>query len=169
MAHPLRVNAIELLRRPGSERVLDTTVTVEELGVDDPRLDPRAEVRVNLRLDVLTDGIVVNGTLRTQWRGTCRRCAADAAGPLECDVHELYQQVITDPDAFELGDLLDLEPMVREILLLDAPAVPLCRTECAGLCPVCGTDRNSGPCSCDNEVSDPRWAALDQLRNDLDH
>ena len=47
MAHPLRVNAIELLRRPGSERVLDTTVTVEELGVDDPRLDPRAEVRVN--------------------------------------------------------------------------------------------------------------------------
>lgn len=164
MASPLRVNAVELLRRPGSERVVETELTIGELAIDDGRFHTDDIVGVALRLDVLTDGIVVNGELRTMWHGTCRRCAAPASGSLQCDVHELYQRVVTDPDAFELGDLLDLEPMVREVLLLDAPLVPLCRDDCKGLCPVCGIDLNVETCSCTNEVADPRWAALDDLK-----
>lgn len=167
MASPLRVNAVELLRRPGTERVLATTLTIGELGIDDPRFAPDDPVDVALRLEALTDGIVVTGRLGSSWHGTCRRCAAPATGALECEVHELYQRVVTDPDAFELGDLLDLEPMVREVLLLDAPLVPLCRPDCSGLCPVCGADLNSETCSCASEVVDPRWAALDELKGRL--
>ena len=66
-----------------------------------------------------------------------------AAGEVHSEIHELYQQVVTDPDAFELvGDQLDLAPMVREVIVLDAPMSPLCRDDCQGLCPECGVDLN---------------------------
>ncbi len=168
MASPLRLNAVELLHRPGSERVVETSLTIGELGIDDPRFVADEPVDVVLRLEALTDGIVVRGNLHATWHGTCRRCAAPAIGALDSEVHELYQRQVTDPDAFELGDLLDLEPMVREVLLLDAPLVPLCRPDCRGLCPTCGVDRNHEACGCSQDAADPRWAALDELKGRLD-
>ena len=168
MANPLRVNAAELLRRPGSEKHLELQVTVADLGLDDERFRPGDAVVVHLRLEALTDGIVVNGEVVAPWHGICRRCATTATGELHSEVHELYQETVTDPDAFPLeGEQLDLEPMVREVLVLDAPQSPLCRPDCAGLCPQCGTDLNTGSCGCQQVAADPRWAALDQLKGVL--
>jgi uncharacterized protein len=164
-AHPLRVNAAELLRRPGSEKDVELRATVAEIGLVDERFWDADPVSIQLRLESLTDGIVVNGEVDATWHGVCRRCALPAEGDLHSDVHELYQYVVTDPEAFELvGDVLDLEPMVREVLVLDAPASPLCRPDCAGLCPVCGIDRNTDTCSCQEAPVDSRWGALDALR-----
>ena len=164
-AHPLRVNAAELLRRPGSEKDVELRATVAEIGLVDERFWDADPVSIELRLESLTDGIVVNGQVSAIWHGVCRRCALPAEGELHSDVHELYQYVVTDPEAFELvGDVLDLEPMVREVLVLDAPASPLCRPDCAGLCPVCGIDRNTDTCSCQEAPVDSRWGALDALR-----
>ncbi len=167
MGSALRVNAAELLRRPGSEKSVDLEVTLDQLGiVDDPRFAADAETRVRLHLEALTDGIVVDGTVDTPWQGTCRRCLADTGGVAQSEVHELYQKVLTDPDAFELeGDLLDLEPLVREMVLLDAPSTPLCREDCAGLCPTCGTNLNEATCDCAPAPADPRWGALDGLKD----
>jgi uncharacterized protein len=170
VANPLLINAAELLRRPGSERRVSLTTTVDELGIADERFAVDDVVTVELRLESLTDGIVVDGTISVPWHGTCRRCLAAAAGMLECEVNELYQHTITDPDAFELtGDQLDLRPMVREVILLDAPRMPLCRPDCAGLCPVCGADRNVDPCDCRQVVTDARWDALVELGAQLAH
>lgn len=167
MASELRINAAELLRRPGSERTVDIEVLLDVLGVlDDPRFAGDAAARVRLRLEALTDGIVIDGTIDTPWHGTCRRCLADTSGVAQSEVHELYQRVLTDPDAFELeGDLLDLEPLVREMVLLDAPATPLCREDCAGLCLTCGANLNDGACGCAPPPADPRWGALDGLKD----
>jgi uncharacterized protein len=168
MPKPLVFNAAELLRRPGSERRISLQPTVSELGIADPRFDPAATVTISLRLESLTDGIVVDGELRAPWADSCRRCLAPAAGEVVSEIHERYQQVITDPDAFQIvGDQIDLEPMVRENLLLDAPIAPVCRVECAGLCPTCGIDRNLASCDCLAIVSDPRWDALSQLKANL--
>ena len=98
-------------------------------------------------LESLTDGIVVDGTICAPVARHVpplpRRRVRASSRPRS---HELYQQVVTDPDAFEIvGDQLDLAPMVREVVLLDAPATPLCRPDCAGLCPTCGIDRNAEP------------------------
>src|SRR5687768_3543405 len=100
MANPLRVNAVELLRRPGTDKEIDVTLDVAELGIDDPRLAPDAPVHVRLRLESLTDGVVVRGTLTTTWHDVCRRCAEPAGGELVSVVDELYQETLTDPDAF---------------------------------------------------------------------
>lgn len=168
MSNPLLINAAELLRRPGSERRLELHSTVAELGIADARFDPQAVVAVTLRLESLTDGIVVDGELRAPWADSCRRCLADAKGEVVCDVHELYQHVVTDPDAFEIvGDQIDLIPMVRENILLDAPLAPVCRDDCAGLCPTCGIDRNTSTCDCVSPITDPRWDALSQLKANL--
>jgi uncharacterized protein len=168
MAHPLRVNAAELLRRPGTEKRIELDATVAELGLVDERFDPDDPVLVRLRLESLTDGIVINGEVTSSWHGICRRCAIPATGTLECHVHELYQVTVTDPEAFQLEDQLDLEPMVREVLVLDAPLSPLCREDCAGLCLQCGVDLNHETCSCVEVAEDPRWDALDQLKGMLD-
>lgn len=160
------LNVAELLRKPGSERQVHLESTIEALGIDDQRL-PLGPVLVDARLEALSDGVVVSGTARARWRGDCRRCLVPLEGPLEVPLHELYQVRVTDPDAFPLEhDQLDLRPMVREALMLDAPANPLCREDCAGICPTCGIDRNSAACSCEVLVRDDRWAALDALRDD---
>ena len=133
--------------------------------VDLTRFTDDAEVDVRLRLDSLNDGIVVDGVLRTPWIGVCRRCLVATSGVAESDVHELYQRVVTATDAFEIvGEQLDLRPVVRELVLLDAPSTPLCRPDCAGLCPTCGADCNERPCICQPPPVDPRWSALDALK-----
>jgi uncharacterized protein len=168
MSNPLLINAAELLRRPGSERRLSLNPTIAELDLVDPRFDREATVEVSLRMESLTDGIVVDGRLRAPWADTCRRCLAPARGEVVCEVGELYQLVITDPDAFEIvGDQIDVGSMVRENILLDAPVAPLCRPDCAGLCPTCGIDRNTATCACVTAAGDPRWDALSQLRANL--
>ena len=167
--NPLLVNAAELLRRPGSDRTIELSVPLVDLDVvDATRFTDDAEVGVHLRLDSLSDGIVVDGVLRTPWIGVCRRCLVDTSGVAESDVHELYQKVVTATDAFEIvGEQLDLRPVVRELVLLDAPSTPLCRPDCAGLCPTCGVDRNKETCACEPPPVDPRWSALDALKGSV--
>lgn len=169
MASPFVVNAAELLRRPGTQKAISLEVPLDDLDIpsDDPRFAPDARAEVVLELESMSDGIVVDGTVRVPWQGTCRRCLEPTDGVSVSEVHELYQRVVTDPDAFEIvGDQLDLRPIARELVLLDTPATPLCRPDCAGLCPTCGTNLNESTCDCAGPPPDPRWAALDQLKGE---
>lgn len=164
--HRLRVNARELLRVPGSERRIEERFDATDLGVDDERVD--GPVGIDLSAVSNVDGVVVSGTISLPWAVACRRCLARVTGTAVVDVDEVYQDVVgVDDDAFVIeGDQIDLAPAVREYVLLELPDGPLCRAECAGICPVCGADRNEAPCACDTSVRDERWAALDELRLD---
>lgn len=169
MANQLALNAAELLRRPGIERSVSIDVAASELDLDDPRLAPDANVHVDVRLESLSDAVVVDGSLTVPWSGMCRRCLASIDGTLDAEVHELFQLRVVDPDASPIvGDVLDLAPVVREIVLVELPFEPTCRPDCAGLCPVCGIDRNVATCRCDARAVDRRWAALEQLRGIVD-
>ncbi|MBN2071380.1 MAG: DUF177 domain-containing protein [Candidatus Krumholzibacteriota bacterium] len=80
---------------------------------------------------------------------------------------------IEDEDDFvflSLGDTFsyDIFPRVREAILLELPIKYLCREECAGICASCGTDLNTGRCECSKEEVDPRWAALDRIKVEID-
>lgn len=166
MTRSLTVNAAELLRRPGMEKALALAATASELDVVDERLDGSVEVGVALHLESLSDGIVVTGSVSAPWHTICRRCLAPIDGMLEAEVHELFQLTLVDPDASPIiGDVVDLAPVVREILLVELPSEPTCRPDCAGLCPSCGTDLNTARCRCDSLPGDDRWSVLDQLRD----
>jgi uncharacterized protein len=168
-AHALVVNVTELLRRPASRKEVHVQVPSEGFTVVDSTVPAGAPVDVDLELESLSDGIVVTGHVRAPWEAACRRCLGPAGGTLDVEVQELYQVHPESDEAFALdGDLLDLEPVVREALLLELPLAPLCRADCAGLCPECGADRNVTDCGHRPAASDARWAALDDLRDRLD-
>ena len=167
MASPLLVNVAELLRRAGSIREIDRQIESEFFKFDDSRIIASSQVDVALTLEALTDGIVVHGKLGAQWSSECRRCLKALTGRAEVEVQELYQSVISDPDAYPItGEQLDLLEMARENVLLAVPLAPLCRADCRGLCPQCGTDLQVETCSCTRAERDNRWAALDSLRID---
>jgi uncharacterized protein len=91
----------------------------------------------------------------------------EVEGVCVSDVAELFQQHPQHDDAVAItGDQIDLGPVVREYVLLDLPDAPLCRDDCAGICPNCGIDRNTGTCDCDTQPIDPRWSALEGLELD---
>jgi uncharacterized protein len=159
---PLRVNAIELLRQPGTERSVDATIPAEPLGVTHERLD--GDIGVALVLESMNDGIVVKGAVRAPWSSGCRRCLKDINGVAAVNVDELYQIELTDEDAYPIENgQLDLTSMVRELALIELDAEQVCAADCAGLCPACGINRNNASCECDTTVTDHRWSALDGL------
>lgn len=163
--HVLRVNARELLRVPGSTRNIEASLDATTLGVDDDRII--GPVGVDLDAVSSIDGIVVAGSITLPWSAPCRRCLTDVTGSAVVGVDEVYQDVVSDHDAYVIeGDQIDLAPAVREYVLIELPDGPLCRDGCAGICPVCGVDRNESSCECDTTVRDDRWAALDQLELD---
>lgn len=164
---PLRINAVELLRQPGAVRHLTLDVAAAPLEAEHERLV--GDLHVELRLTALNDGIDVDGTVSAEWATVCRRCLADVSGTAVGVVDELYQIEPLDPDAYVIEDgQLDLVPLVRETALLELETERLCRDDCAGLCPVCGVDRNTTECSCDTDVRDDRWAALEGFVPDDD-
>jgi uncharacterized protein len=165
----LRLNTVELLRQPGLRRDVDVAIPPSDLDVHDERLV--GDIVVALAAESTVDGIVVSGTVGVRWGDECRRCLAAVDRRQAMEVDELYQDEVVDDDAFELGrDALDLSSTVRDAVVLAlADPPPLCRDDCAGICPVCGADRNVTVCGCDTEVRDDRWAALDHLDLDPPH
>ena len=163
--HRLRVPARELLRVPGSIRSIEASLDAADLGVIDERI--AGPVGVVLEAVSNVDGIVVSGDIAIPWTAACRRCLTDVAGTAVVDVEEIYQDDVIDEDAYAIeGDQIDLAAPIREYVLIELPDGPLCRPDCAGICPVCGADRNEASCDCDTTVRDERWAALDDLHLD---
>jgi uncharacterized protein len=166
--NPLLVNALELLRRPGSSKQFTFPADPSMIEIESSVIVPDSTIDVDLTVESLTDGVVVNGSIRAAFQGECRRCLRPLEGFIDVEVHELYQVQVTDPDAFPIeGDQINLVPMVRETVLLELPEAPVCRPDCAGLCPQCGIDLNTGTCDCVSESIDPRWAVLDSLRDEF--
>ena len=164
MAKPLIVNAVELLRRPGTTKDIDVAVAVLDFEFDDVRIVD-TPVDISVHLESLSTGIHVSGTAHATWAGVCRRCLAPLVERMSVDLDEMYQKGTYDPDAYEIeNDQINLLPMVREGLLLAVPLSPLCREDCPGFCPHCGADLSETHCECDTSASDPRWSALENLK-----
>ena len=168
---PWLVPITSLRRSLGNRRHEERAGRVGELRVADSRVDEHSEVRADVDLDSVDGGIEVSGQVEAPWEGECRRCLRPVSGVLRVGVREMYrprppgERADQDEETYPLkGELLDLRPLVRDAVLLELPIAPLCRPDCAGLCPTCGADRSDGPCGCPPVAADPRWAALDVLR-----
>ena len=161
------VPVTELVRHPGTHKHVHLVTDAEGLRLPEARVPDGAVIDVDVQFEALFDGVMVRGTVTAPWEGICRRCLNAATGVARADVDELYQVAPKTDEAFAFdGDAIDLAPLVRENLLVELPLAPVCRDDCAGLCPGCGTDRNQNSCSCDTTPVDPRWGALGDLKAD---
>jgi uncharacterized protein len=137
------------------------------MAITEAAVPDTAPVAVDVTLEAVEGGVVVKGNVTAPWVGECRRCLTAVVGEVVASVEEIF---VPDPEEGQTWPIehnqLDLEPLVREAVVLELPLAPLCRPDCLGLCPTCGADLNSGPCQCVDGPADPRWAALDVLRRD---
>ena len=155
-----------LRKQPGSVLRVQRVGRMPGLRLSASSVAESDEVAVDAELAWASEDVVVTATVRAPWSGQCRRCLGDAAGEITADVREVYEPSSDGEETYALdGSQVDLAPLVRDAVLLGLPPAPLCSEGCQGLCPVCGANRNEARCSCDVSQPDPRWAALDALRD----
>ena len=108
--------------------------------------------------------VVLTGDVSVAWTAECFRCLGKASGVAKSMVREVFEPKPTEGETYQLnGDVIDIEPMMREAVALEFPIAPLCKADCAGLCPQCGVDKNTTACDCETEPKDIRWAALGDI------
>jgi len=130
-----------------------------------------ADLALDLRLESVSEGILVSGTASAPIEGECGRCLRQIGYPLTVTLQELYAYPDSATDATTgedevgrlRGDLIDLEPALRDAVVLALPTHPLCREDCPGLCPECGVHWDDLPEGHTHQQDDPRWAALSKL------
>ncbi|HVV13797.1 YceD family protein [Amycolatopsis sp.] len=168
--NPWVVDTRELGRRAGLSRTVQRDAPVgTALGVPGVIVVPEGtEIELDLLLESVVEGVLVTGTAVAQLEGQCSRCLDPIEDEVEIELTELFAyphsttEATTEEDEVSrlVDDRLDLEPVVRDALVLALPQVPLCTEDCRGLCPECGgkwADLEPGH---GHEKIDPRWAAL---------
>ncbi|MGX4689599.1 YceD family protein [Streptomyces sp. JNUCC 63] len=182
--NPLVFDTHELGRRPGAlQRLTRTAPAPRDLGLKGVIGVPEgAPVELELRLESVMEGVLVTGTARAQAEGECVRCLE----PLGLDLEADFQELFSYPDADERGrgiarsdenaaddeddedrlfledGLFDLEPLLRDAVVLALPMQPVCQEDCPGLCSHCGARLADDP-DHHHDAVDIRWAALQGL------
>ena len=173
-SRPLLVGITDLVRRLGTRAPVQRGVRLEGLAITTAAVSPEDDIAVDLELESISNGVTVTGTVTVPWTGPCRRCLEPVHGSTTADVQEIFARNPVDDEMYPLsGDLIDLEPLVRDTSLLALPLAPLCAAGCRG------PEPDVFPTSVEGEVADvepdddereaptdPRWAALDQLKFD---
>lgn len=161
---PLRLNVGFIVHQGiGYSRDFDFDVPKLLLPPDQELRDLTGSARFTRTPQGLLTQVKMRSTLYTD----CARCLTSFPQPLVIDFTELYafsQRFATESGLIVPDDgNIDLEPLVREYMLLEVPLNPLCKPDCKGLCPICGENLNEKICNHDIEVFDPRLAALKTL------
>lgn len=166
---PLVLDAHELGRRPGTMlRVQRSVPAPVDLGNGVIAVTPDSPMELDLRLEAVMEGVLVSGTVSATASGECVRCLDPVVEAVLVDVQELFlhEKPAEGEDDAELplldGDLLDLEPVVRDAVVPSLPFQPVCDPDCPGLCSRCGARLMDDP-DHGHEESDPRWSALQAL------
>jgi DUF177 domain-containing protein len=160
----LRIPLAAALRHPGNSRPVVAAVELDGLAGVAAEIAAGNPVALDLALERVPEGVVVRGNLTAAWSSGCSRCLEPVDGRIAVHVDELFETHPLDGETYRLDeDVIDLEPMVRDALLLELPLAPLCRADCAGLCATCGANLNLTRCECVTTEIDPRWAALRSL------
>lgn len=187
--NPLVFDTHELGRRPGALQRLSRTVDApKDLGIQDVIGVPEgAPLELDLRLESVMEGVLVTGTARARAEGECVRCLEPLGLELEAD----FQEMFSYPDADDRGrvkaepaddaegssenedrlfledGLFDLEPVLRDAVVLALPMQPVCQDDCPGLCSECGARLADDP-DHHHDAVDIRWAALQGLAGSLE-
>jgi uncharacterized protein len=165
---PMAIDITRLGRRPGAMVTLRNTVPSPlRIGLDMIAIEPGAPLELDLRVESVSEGVLVTGTVTGPTVGECARCLTEVSGRVQVGLTELFAypdsttEATTEED--EVGhivdDTIDLEQAIIDAVALDLPFAPVCRPDCPGLCPECGIQLAAEPGHQHDRI-DPRWAKL---------
>jgi uncharacterized protein len=170
-------NVAQLLKAPVGTRMDVELDNADELELKDEEAELAGPVTGHVRLHRTNQGIYADGTVSVPVHLQCTRCLKDFTTTVTFPLREEYYPtidvntglpVVMEHDTetsfpIDRHHEIDLREAIRQNLVLALPIRTLCREDCAGLCPQCGKDLNEGPCDCQPEQTDERFAALRQL------
>jgi len=168
---------VELADIEGTTRPFDFELAPDVLNLEDSDLKLKGDVHATGEIERTSAEVVVKGSITGDAEIECSRCLK----PLERNLKIEFQANFVTPEHFSVdkenevpvsdldtdvleGDRIDIKDIVREQILLNVPEQVFCEPDCKGLCPKCGANRNLIDCKCDLNETDPRWAALKNLR-----
>ncbi len=170
-ASPMTVDITRLGRRPGAMVTLRETVpSPSRIGLEMIAIDRGSPLELDLRVESVSEGVLVTGTVAAPTVGECARCLTPVNGRVHVRLTELYAypdsttEATTEED--EVGhivdDAIDLEQSIIDAVGLELPFSPVCTPDCPGLCPECGVPLAAEPGHHHDRI-DPRWAKLADL------
>lgn len=169
---PLVFDVSRLGRRPGAmQEVRRTVPSPARIGLDLIAIEPGEPLDLDLRLESVSEGVLVTGTVHGPTRGECSRCLEPVTGDIEIALTELfaYPDSLTESttESDEVGRVLDhtvdLAQPIIDAVGLALPFAPVCQEDCPGLCPTCGVRLAAAEPAHQHDQIDPRWAKLTQL------
>ena len=179
-SNPFHIDTHDLPRRAGEMREFTLEIDDHEpLGFDIISIAKDEPIYVDLKLEAVAEGVLATATIETTAVGECIRCLDPVELPIDQSFQELFEYEIdyrqkksskkpipeSDEEGEEVrqmvGDIIDLEPSIRDAVILDLPIHPLCDPDCPGLCPECGIKWSLLPEDHAHATPDIRWAGLD--------
>lgn len=170
----MTVDVTRLGRRPGAMVTLRNTVPSPlRIGLDMIAIEQGAPLDMDLRVESVSEGVLVTGTVSGPTVGECSRCLTAVTGHVQVGLTELfaYPQSTTEATTEEdevgrvVDDRIDLQQAIIDAVGLDLPFAPVCRPDCPGLCPQCGVQLANDPGHHHDNI-DPRWAKLVDMFSD---
>ncbi|GAA4927752.1 YceD family protein [Nesterenkonia rhizosphaerae] len=174
---PLQVDVKQLKDHPGAQEILSRDVPAPVgfstvlVGIPEG-----SNLAVDLRIESVHEGVLMTGTASAEVVGECGRCLDPISYPLTVDVMQLFSwadkaqgtDTGEDEENRAVGEdlMVDVEPVLRDLMVSALPFQPVCRDDCPGLCSECGFRMEEDP-EHEHEQVDPRWAALQGLKNQL--
>ena len=161
----LKLNVGHLIAA-GSGRSQNTAFDIPAIRLDNDLI--LNSIKGPIRLSRNKEGVLVQGDLEVSYTGECARCLDPITQIINIKIEELYSYPSIDGVEFAISEdgVLDLAPLLRDEIWISTSHGNLCRDDCQGLCPECGTNLNHSTCTCDLDDIDPRLAGLKTLLND---
>lgn len=163
----LQVDVSSLAGKPGSTRKLSSSGPVEGFRAGMGWVDDGDPVSVDLELRSTRDGVEVTGEVRGKLHLACSRCLTEFDREFRLGLDEKFWfdgEAAEEAEGYEVRDqVVDLEPMLRDAIVLSIPMTPVHAEDCKGLCPECGADLNVTDCGHAGRAPDFRWAPLEKL------
>lgn len=168
---------IHLQEIPQGHSSLSRKEPAQALDLED-WFHPRETVEVHLEIDRRGEELTLRGWGELEAEAECGRCAVTFPFAVRAELVALADRRGSDDPRDEAaleqegavlyhdGLTLDLTDSLREAIILETPQALICRDDCRGICPKCGTDLNESKCSCRTDETDPRWEALKDLAQD---
>ncbi|KAA0024261.1 YceD family protein [Antrihabitans cavernicola] len=163
------VDTRSLGRRPGSMKEIDRTIAApHRIGLDLIAIEEGTPIELSLRLEAVSEGVLITGTVDAATVGECSRCLEPFEDRVSLPLTELFaypnsatEQTTESDEIYRVvDDHIDLEPVIIDAVGLALPLQPLCTPDCEGLCSECGVRLAIAGSEHKHEILDPRWAGL---------
>lgn len=164
----MTIDIARLGRRPGAMFTVHEIVdSPSRIGLELIAIERGAPLDLELRVESVSEGVLVTGTVAGSTTGECSRCLTPISGRVQVHLTELfaYPGSVTEATTAEdevghvVDETIDLEQPIIDAVGLALPFSPLCRPDCPGLCPQCGVALDTDP-DHHHDQTDPRWAKL---------